>query len=58
MQMVKRNCAEYTIRQLAKQVLQYQNDLLNILPAPNNPSYARQYDKINNLIQLSKQLQA
>ena len=56
--MVKRNCAEYTIRQLAKQVLQYQNDLLNILPAPNNPSYARQYDKINNLIQLSKQLQA
>jgi hypothetical protein len=54
--MVKRDCSNYTLPQLAKMVVVYQNHLMMILPAPNNPSYQRQKEKLEKLIQTSIEL--
>lgn len=58
LQLVKSNCREYNIRLIAKMVLQHKDDLMMILPAPNNPTYLVQKQKIENLIQISQQYAA
>jgi len=56
LKMVKRDCANYSIQQLAQMVMINQDNLTMILPAPNNPSYERQKNKIEKIIQTSKEI--
>ena len=54
--LVKRDCNSYNLEQLAKMVLINKNDLMMILPAPNNTSYERQKQKIESIIQTAKNI--
>lgn len=53
---VKRDCNEFSSKQLASMVLIYQNDLVQILPAPKNPAFETQKNKVEKLIEIAKQI--
>lgn len=54
LQMVKGNCDYFTSQRIAKMVLIHQDNLYNILPVQKNPSYQRQSEKLEEIINTAK----
>ncbi|MCK6650824.1 MAG: hypothetical protein L6Q66_14300 [Bacteroidia bacterium] len=54
MRMVSRDCREFSLQSLAKMVIMNEAHLLAILPNMENATYARQKEKIEQLIITAK----
>jgi hypothetical protein len=52
--MVRANCGGYNMNAICSMIRLNENNLYNILPAPNNPSYERQLLKLQEILTTAK----